>query len=62
MPEVQPLTNLWKALETHYEKIDKIHLRQLLAQDAKRGVRMTAEAAGILLDDSKNRITDETVK
>jgi len=39
MPEVQPLTNpkVWKALEAHYEKIDKIRLAELFAQDAKRG-------------------------
>jgi glucose-6-phosphate isomerase len=62
--EVQPLTNrkLWKALETHYEKPGKIHLRELFAQDAERGVQMTAEAVGILLDYSNSRITDETIQ
>jgi glucose-6-phosphate isomerase len=64
MPEVQPLTRrkAWKALETHYQKIGKIHLRELFARDAKRGEKMTAEAAGVLLDYSKNRITDETIQ
>jgi glucose-6-phosphate isomerase len=59
-----PLTKLasWKALQTHYEKIRGLHLRNLFADDAGRGERLTAEAAGIFLDYSKNRITDETVQ
>ncbi len=52
----------WKALQSHYEKIGRLHLRTLFANDPKRGERMTAEAVGIFLDFSKNRITDETVK
>src|SRR6476660_3352431 len=52
----------WKALEAHYKKIRGLHLRALFADDPKRGERMTAEAAGLFLDYSKNRITDETVK
>ncbi len=58
------LTNLksWKALQTHYSQIHGTHLRQLFAEDSARGVRLTAEAVGIFLDYSKNRITDETVK
>jgi glucose-6-phosphate isomerase len=52
----------WKALEAHAEKVREFHLRQLFADDPKRGERMTAEAAGIYLDYSKNRITDETLK
>ena len=52
----------WKALETHAEKIKGQHLRDLFAQDEARGERFTAEAAGIFLDYSKNRITDETIK
>src|SRR5216117_3450540 len=60
----EPLTNrkAWKALESHYEKTEKLHLRQLFAADPRRGVRMTAEATGLFLDYSKNRITDETLK
>ena len=60
----EPLTKrkAWKALQAHYEKIRGSHLRELFAEDSKRGERMTAEAAGIFLDYSKNRITDETVK
>src|SRR5689334_7819211 len=52
----------WSALATHYKKLSKLHLRQLFADDPKRGERMTAEAAGLYLDYSKNRITDETLK
>ena len=51
----------WKALQTHYEQIRGLHLRKLFAEDSNRGERMTAEAVGIFLDYSKNRITDETV-
>src|SRR5579863_8600526 len=60
----QPLTKrkAWKALQTHYKKIRGLHLRKLFADDPKRGVRMTVEAAGLFLDYSKNRITDETLK
>ena len=59
-----PLTKrgAWKALEAHYEKIRRLHLRELFAKDPKRGERMTTEGAGIFLDYSKNRINDETVK
>ena len=61
---IPPLTQrtAWKALEAHYKKIRKLHLRKLFAKDAQRGERLTAEAVGIYLDYSKNRITDETVK
>jgi glucose-6-phosphate isomerase len=52
----------WKALEAHYREVRGLHLRKLFADDPKRGERMTAEAAGIYLDYSKNRITDETIK
>src|SRR6201985_923290 len=55
-------TSAWKALETHYQQIKDVHLRSLFADDAKRGERLTAEAVGIYLDYSKNRITDETLK
>jgi glucose-6-phosphate isomerase len=59
-----PLTQLsaWKALEAHFEKIGKEHLRELFAKDPDRGTRLTAEAEGIYLDYSKHRITDETLK
>src|SRR5260370_42655309 len=64
-PQVlEPLTKrkAWKALQTHYEKTRSLHLRKLFADDPKRGERMTAEAVGVFLDYSKNRITDATVK
>jgi glucose-6-phosphate isomerase len=51
----------WRALSAHYKKIREIHLRQFFADDPKRGTRMTAEALGLLLDYSKNRITAETL-
>ena len=52
----------WKHLSTHYKDIGNLHLRQLFADDPERGVRLAAQAAGIYLDYSKNRITDETLK
>jgi glucose-6-phosphate isomerase len=52
----------WKALEAHYQKVRELHLRQLFADDPKRGERMTAEALGLYLDYSKNRIKDETLR
>src|SRR6201992_2809514 len=51
----------WQALERHYAEISGTHLRDLFAADPTRGERLTAEAAGIYLDYSKNRITDETL-
>ena len=61
---IKPLTQrpAWKALTAHYKKARELHLRDLFADDPKRGERMTAEAAGIYLDYSKNRVTDETLK
>ena len=52
----------WKALRAHYKAVSKLHLRQLFADDPKRGQRMAVEALGLYLDYSKNRITDETLK
>jgi glucose-6-phosphate isomerase len=52
----------WQALERHYAEISGKHLREMFAEDPGRGERLTAEAAGIYLDYSKNRITDETVR
>ncbi|MDI3565056.1 glucose-6-phosphate isomerase [Bradyrhizobium sp. Arg816] len=51
----------WKALSAHFQKIDRLHLRELFAQDPKRGERLTVEAAGLYLDYSKHRITGETL-
>jgi glucose-6-phosphate isomerase len=61
---IEPLTarKTWKALEAHYKKTGKSHLRTLFAEDPRRGERFTVEAAGLYLDYSKNRITDETLK
>ena len=52
----------WKALEQHYAEIGGRHLRELFAADPGRGERLTAEAAGLYLDYSKNRVTDETMR
>jgi glucose-6-phosphate isomerase len=52
----------WKALESHHQKIRELHLRQLFTDDPKRGERLTTEGAGLYLDYSKNRVTDETLK
>ena len=65
---IEPLTKrpttgtAWEALASHYKTVSKLHLRQLFADDPERGERMTVEAAGLYLDYSKNRITDETVR
>src|SRR5438128_1707128 len=63
MTGMLPLTarESWKALQAHHEKIRSLHLRTLFADDATRGERLTAEAVGIYLDYSKNRVTDETL-
>jgi glucose-6-phosphate isomerase len=52
----------WKALSSHYKKVTELSLRKLFADDPRRGERFTAEAVGVYLDYSKNRITDETLK
>jgi len=59
-----PLTTrpAWTALEAHYREIHAVHMRQLFADDPRRGERFAAEAAGIYLDYSKNRITDDTLR
>src|SRR5262245_17390139 len=61
---IKPLTKrpAWKSLATHYKEIKDWHLRDLFADDAQRGERLTAEAVGLYLDYSKNRITQETVR
>jgi len=65
---VQPLAkkravkgSAWKALASHYKAVSKLHLRQLFADDPKRGQRMAIEAVGLYLDYSKNRVSDETL-
>ena len=52
----------WTALAEHYAKIKDVHLRTLFAEDPRRGERLTAEGAGLYLDYSKHRITDETLR
>ena len=63
-PAAEPLTKgkAWKKLQTHSKKVREVHLRDLFAEDPARGERLTAEAAGIFIDYSKNRVTDETLK
>jgi len=63
MTGMLPLTArpAWKALQAHYEKVRDLHLRTLFADDARRGERLTADAVGIFLDYSKNRVTDDTL-
>jgi glucose-6-phosphate isomerase len=58
-----PLTQRpeWKALQAHHAKLRDVHLRELFAQDATRGERFTAEGAGLYLDYSKHRVTEETL-
>jgi len=51
----------WKALQSHYQKVRDLHLRDVFADDPKRGERLTAEAVGVYLDYSKHRVTDETL-
>ena len=62
--DVLPLRSrpAWALLEKHYQKLKGVHLRQLFADDRQRGRRLAIEAAGIYLDYSKNRITDETLR
>jgi glucose-6-phosphate isomerase len=52
----------WQALERHYPAVAGRHLRDLFAEDPARGERLTAEAVGLYLDYSKNRVTDETMR
>jgi glucose-6-phosphate isomerase len=52
----------WKALAKHHDQIRRLHLRELFAEDETRGERLVSEGAGLFLDYSKNRITDETVR
>jgi glucose-6-phosphate isomerase len=61
---MEPLTKrkAWKALQTHYKEVRPMHLRNLFADDPKRGKRLTVEAVGLFLDYSKNRVTDETIR
>jgi glucose-6-phosphate isomerase len=57
-----PKSQAWKALKGHFKEIQGLHLRDLFANDARRGETMTTEAVGIFLDYSKNRVTNETLR
>jgi glucose-6-phosphate isomerase len=61
---ITPLTQraAWIGLDRHLKEVRGMHLRTLFAEDPARGERMTAEAAGLYLDYSKNRVTDETLR
>ena len=61
---IQPKTSntAWSALASHYKAVSKLHLRQLFADDSKRGERLTVDAVGLYLDYSKNRVSDETLR
>jgi ribulose-phosphate 3-epimerase len=61
---IQSLTKrkAWKALTAHFKNAKELHLRDLFAADPKRGEKMILQAAGLYLDYSKNRVTDETLK
>ena len=63
-PSVRPLRlrPAWTSLETHFQKLKGVHLRQLFAEEPRRGERLAVEAAGIYLDYSKNRITEQTLQ
>jgi len=63
-PKTQLVTarSAWQVLDQHYHKIGGVHLRSLFAEDPTRGERLAVEGAGIYLDYSKNRITDETIR
>src|SRR5207237_1274460 len=63
-PERQSLSERpqWRSLARHRGQIERRHLRELFAADPSRGERLVAEAAGLYLDYSKNRITDETLR
>jgi glucose-6-phosphate isomerase len=62
--QIAPLTECqaWKSLAAHHQGVRELHLRKLFTDDPTRGERMTAEAVGLFLDYSKNRVTDETLK
>jgi len=63
MTHIKPTaTPAWQALAIHYDKIKTLHLREMFAKDLGRGERFVAEGAGLYLDYSKNRITEETLR
>jgi glucose-6-phosphate isomerase len=63
-PSFEPLTGLpqWQALQSHYQDIKNVQLRRLFQRDSSRGERLVAEGAGVFLDYSKHRLTDQTLQ
>jgi glucose-6-phosphate isomerase len=63
-PSFEPLTGLpqWQALQSHYQDIKNVQLRDLFQRDSSRGERLVAEGAGVFLDYSKHRLTDQTLQ
>ena len=55
-------TSAWHALEAHYQTVKETHLKQLFADDPKRGETLAIEGAGLYLDYSKNRVTGQTMQ
>jgi len=61
-PTTLTQTPAWEALQEHHGKIGGLHLHELFAADPARGEKFTAEASGLFLDYSKNRVTAETME
>jgi len=62
LPQTLTQRPAWKALQAHYEDVRNRHLRDMFADDPRRGERLTAQGAGLYLDYSKNRVTEETLR
>jgi glucose-6-phosphate isomerase len=60
--QIESTRQAWKALDSHYQIVSKLHLRDLFKEDPQRGERMAVDAVGLYLDYSKNRITDKTLE
>src|SRR6202171_3096596 len=61
-PPRLPQLPAWRALAEHFDQIKDVHLRQLFADDPRRGERLATEGVGLYLDYSKHRVTDETLR
>src|ERR1700730_12494087 len=61
-PAQLPRLPAWQALSDHFDQIKNVHLRQLFADDPRRGERLATEAVGLYLDYSKHRVNDETLR
>ena len=62
MSETPTRTQAWQALREHHARMEGVHLRELFGKDPGRAERFSVEAAGLFLDYSKNRITEETLQ